>query len=187
MRTKAYLAMAILGVLCLAVMFSAMAKDQPAPAPAAAPAKGPTMLLPVTLMASVEIKAPVEKVFKYGTNAANLPKWMPECKSVTDIQAKGLGQTFHWAVEVDGQKIEGQSVVVDYVLNKREEVLDTDGTSWVILYLPAAGGGTKLMMNYQVHLVVPAQDPTAWPEVIKKNQERFQGWANNIKAEVEKK
>jgi len=192
MKTRAYLAMAILGVLCLAVVFSAMAKDEPAktvPAPAAAaPAKGPMTLMPSARIAEVEIKAPVEKVFKYVEEAMNLPKWFPEVKTVTEVKGKGLGRTFKWTYKRGEEaQLEGQSVCVDFVRNQRIITIDTYDNIWTVLYLPTPAGGTKLTIVLQSELPVPANDPAAWPGLVKKEQDYLQSLAQNIKTEVEKK
>jgi hypothetical protein len=190
MKKRACLWMVILGVLCLAVVFSAMAKDEPAktaPAPAAAAAKGNVIFLPSARIAEVEIKAPVEKVFKYTENPMNVLKWFPDVKTITDVKGKGLGQTFRWTYQRGEELAEGQDVCVDFVRNQRTVVIATYGGTWTTLYLPTPAGGTKLTMVLQSSLPVPAGDPAAWPGIVKKEQDYLQGLANNIKTEVEKK
>ncbi|MGG8496572.1 SRPBCC family protein [Tenacibaculum sp. TC6] len=68
----------------------------------------------------VTIDKPVEEVFSLFNNDENLPKWIPEIKSVKSIQKQEgvVGSTYAVAVESQGQEIILEEKIMAYEPNK---------------------------------------------------------------------
>ena len=70
---------------------------------------------------SIEINAPVGKVFTYLKDFEKMPEWNPSCKShkITSKGKIGVGSTSHIVMESMGQKMEYDSELTEYVENKK--------------------------------------------------------------------
>ena len=184
----------VMAMLLIALVIAAYAVfaagDTSAPKGLAAspppPNAADTLFLPFANIATVEIKAPVEKVFKYVEDPMNLLKWFPDIKTVTDVKGKGLGRSFRWTLErEDVGKGEGLDVTTAYTANQSFEVVDTSNNHWTVIFQSTPDKGTKLTLVLQTAAVVTA-DQSTWPEAIKKSQTYLEGYAKNIKTEMEK-
>lgn len=160
-------------------------KEAPAPKPPAA-APSDMVILPYANIVTVEIKAPVDKVFKYLEDFNNDPQWFPHIKSITNVKGKGLGTTCHWTLErEDVGKLEGEAIMTAYVPNQRLEVIDSGATHWTMLLQSTADKGSLLSIVEETSLKVPA-DEAAWAGKIKQQFDYIQGYANNVKTIMEK-
>ena len=187
MKTRSYQGIVMIGVILLAgfMLQACKCKCPPPPPPPAAKAASP-MVLPISEMASIEIKAPVEKVFSYMEDTNNMLAYFPGTKSVTNVQGKGLGMTFQWEGDFGGKPTQSQDLVTDYVPNQRVVITDSLGDTWTAIYVPGAEGGTKLTMLLQGFPQVPEITDAIQKDVSKQYQQLLQAILNNIKAAVEK-
>lgn len=142
------------------------------------------VIVPATTRASVEINAPVERVFSYAADFNNLVNYYPGLKSVT-VEGRGQGMVARWTMEAEGQSIEGESVIVDYVPNLLIAGTSPDGETWSWMFLPA-DGKTKVILVVQAFPVAP--DNTR--ETKEKIDEEYHGhlmlMLNNLKDVIEK-
>jgi len=137
-------------------------------------------------IASIEIQAPVEKVFDYVADYNNLPHYITEVKSVSNIQGQGLGTTFDWTVDWKGHRSEGRMVVVDYVPNSKIVLNSTCGKIITEIFQPAPDGGTRLIVSVMFASEVPIEGKPVKKFVVKATREMFEGMLQNVKAEMEK-
>jgi uncharacterized protein YndB with AHSA1/START domain len=67
---------------------------------------------------SIVIHAPVDRVFAYVDEPANLAAWLPSIMEVRNVIGTGAGQQFEWTAKMAGFLLRGQSTVVEHVPNK---------------------------------------------------------------------
>lgn len=83
---------------------------------------------------SVDINAPVEKVFAYVEDPRNAPEWIFSMVDIYDLSAKG----YKWTWKMAGVKLKGQSDFVEDIHN-RKIVLKGKGdieSDWVLSFEP---------------------------------------------------
>jgi len=180
MRAKGYLA-AILVVVAMAMLITAC--KCPAPAPAK----------PESFMQSsyetLEIKAPVEKVFKIAVDPNNLQKFDPGF-TVSNIQGQGLGSSYHWnwkggAANAEAE-VAGDSLIVGYVPNQSLTAMCTNNQTFYLLFLANPDQTTKLIVGRQT-IVLPLEATEAAKQAAADAEAAwFKGYVNGIKTEAEK-
>ncbi len=70
---------------------------------------------------SIEIEAPLERVFNYIKDLERQPEWMPNIKShiITSDRKEGVGITTHCITEEGGRRIEWDSEVTEWEENRK--------------------------------------------------------------------
>lgn len=68
---------------------------------------------------SIEIKAPVNKVFAYIDNPKNVPDWMPNMIEVKNITGSGVGTHYEWTWKIGGMRFNGESTRIEDVPETR--------------------------------------------------------------------
>jgi len=70
---------------------------------------------------SIEIKAPIEKVWAFLTDFGNYPSFMKGVKKINYLTDKrsGVGVQTHWVMESSGQEIEWDGECTEWVENKK--------------------------------------------------------------------
>ena len=139
-----------------------------------------------TVKSSINISAPVEKVFAYVSNPMNTPEWMVNLVEHTDVVGSGVGQHYHWKYTMIGVPLRGETTVSEYVPNERW-VLDSKGgatSTWTFTFAPHEGG-TNLNMNVDYTIPVPVLGKLAENLVLKRNQREAEMSVQNIKERLE--
>ena len=134
--------------------------------------------------ASIEINAPVEEVFKHVSDPDNLPHDVDVIESVSNVQGEGQGATFDWIVSGGGGRYPGKAVVTDSVANQKMVFMTTCGKEITILFMPAQGGGTRLIITLQYDAEVPATGKKVRGIVKERVQGMLDGWLANVKEEL---
>ena len=169
MKKRVLKGMVMLGVLGLgALFFSACARTT----------------LSDTVVVSVVIKAPVERVFSYVNDLKNLPEYAPAW-TFSNVEGSGLGSTFDWTLAAGGKTIRGSALTVDFVPNQRVVNIssgDVQGTE-TYLYLPVPEG-TKLIYALAYSIEVPIFTKRVAAKAIRENTESD---LKRLKAVLEKK
>jgi uncharacterized membrane protein len=116
---------------------------------------------------SIEINAPINRVFSYTTDPKNLRMLMPNMKSVTAVSppTAGVGQSWYWEYKWMGMTLKGKSRVVKfnppmrYVVQSEDESEDESPPDIWIYTLSKGNTGTKvtLEINYTISSSVPAK------------------------------
>jgi len=143
-----------------------------------------------SIIDSIEIKAAPAKVFNYLADPMSLMAYYPNMKSVTNIQGQGLGATYNWTLDRQGEIIIGQAVCADYVPNQKLVFFTslpyaTVLESWTFLITPTAGG-TRLTAIMQSVAENPVMSPSDRQRVAKAFRQEVQTVLKNIKTAVEK-
>ncbi len=135
---------------------------------------------------SININAPVEKVFAYVTDPTKGPEWLVGWTEVTDVTGSGVGQHYHWKYNMLGVPLRGETTVSEQVPNKRS-VTDSKGgitSTFTFTYAPHEGG-TKLDLELHYAIPVPVLGKLAEKLVLKRNQREADVSMENIKERLE--
>jgi carbon monoxide dehydrogenase subunit G len=135
---------------------------------------------------SINISAPVEKVFAYVTDPTTGPEWLVGWTEVTDVTGSGVGQHYHWKYSMLGVPLRGETTVSEQVPNERS-VTDSKGgiTSTFTFTFAPHEGGTKLDVEIDYSIPVPVLGKLAEQLVLKRNQREAQMSMENIKERME--
>ena len=135
---------------------------------------------------SINISAPVEKVFAYVTDPLANLEWLVGTTEVTDVTGSGIGQHFQWKYNMLGVPLRGESTVSEHVPNERR-VAQTKGgvtSTWAFTLAPHEGG-TKLDLELDYTIPVPVLGKLAEKLVLKRNQREADLSMENIKQRLE--
>ena len=139
-----------------------------------------------TINNSINISAPVEKVFAYVTDPMNLPEWFVGMTEVTDVSGSGVGQHSRWTYTMIGIPFHGDSKLTEHVPNERL-VYEQEGgiTSTMTFTFAPHESGTKLGLDMDYTIPVPVLGKLAEKIVFKRNQREAQMSMENIKERME--
>ena len=139
-----------------------------------------------TINNSINISAPVEKVFAYVTDPMNLPEWFVGMTEVTDVSGSGVGQHNRWTYSMIGIPFHGESKLTEYVPNQRSVSKQEGGITSTITYTFAPHeGGTKLDFEVDYTIPVPVLGKLAEKAVFKRNQREAALSMQNIKERLD--
>jgi carbon monoxide dehydrogenase subunit G len=139
-----------------------------------------------TINKSINIGAPVEKVFAYVTDPMNTLEWLVGTTEVTDVTGSGVGQHYHWKYNMLGVPLRGESTVSEQVPNERRVTQGKGGvtSTWTFTFAPHEGG-TKLDLELDYTIPVPVLGKLAEQLVLKRNQREADLSMENIKQRME--
>jgi carbon monoxide dehydrogenase subunit G len=139
-----------------------------------------------TINNSINISAPVEKVFAYLSDPRNSPEWLGSLSEVTDVTGSGVGQHYHWKYNMLGVPLRGETTVSEHVPNERRVTEGKGGvtSTWTFTFAPHEGG-TKLDVELDYTIPVPVLGKLAEKLVLKRNQREAQMSMENIKERLE--
>jgi len=139
-----------------------------------------------TMSHSINISAPVEKVFAYVTDPVNAPEWFVGMTEASNITGSGVGKHYHWKYRMVGVPLRGEGTFVEYVPNERA-VLETKGgvTGKLTYTFTAHEGGTKLSVETEYTIPVPVLGKLAEKLVLKRNQRESEMGLQNVKERLE--
>ncbi len=102
----------------------------------------------------IEINKPIDKVFSAFENPEMLKKWIPEIKSIEPLEEKvnKVGSIYKMVIENQGQEIEMQEKITEYILNKKitfhfdsKEMFKIDAYNFII-----EGNNTKIIQHSSI-------------------------------------
>ena len=135
---------------------------------------------------SINISAPVEKVFAYVTDPMHLPEWFVGMTEVTDVSGSGVGQHSRWTYTMIGIPFHGDSKLTEHVPNERLVYEQAGGiTSTMTFTFAPHESGTKLGLDVDYTIPVPVLGKLAEKVVFKRNQREAQMSMENIKERLE--
>jgi uncharacterized membrane protein len=139
-----------------------------------------------TITRSIDINAPVEKVFAYLNDPTSGPEWMVSMMEVSNVTGSGVGQRYNWKYKMIGIPFQGESTVTEQVLNERGVVENKGGIPstfrWTFTPLK---GGTKLDLEVDYTIPVPVLGKMAEKLVLKRNEREADLWMQNLKEKLE--
>jgi len=137
---------------------------------------------------SIEINAPVEKVFSYLEDAESNVEWLPGMMEVKDVNKTKdyVGTHFRWVYKMAGLRFEGETTVIEHIPNNKV-VTQTKGgihSTWNFAFEPK-GGGTKLTIKVDYKIPIPVLGKLAEALVLKQNEREASMALSNIKERME--
>ena len=139
-----------------------------------------------TINNSINISAPVEKVFAYVADPMNDPEWFVGLTEVKDVTGSGVGQHYHWKYSMIGVPLKGEATITEHVPNERVVVETKGGVTSTFTYTFASHeGGTKLDSSVDYTIPVPVLGKLAEKLVFKRNEREARMGMENIKERLE--
>jgi len=139
-----------------------------------------------TIKKSININAPVEKVFEYLTPEI-LPEVWPSLVEVNNIQElPNGGYSWDWVYKMAGMRFTGSSEHTEVVPNERTVSLSTGGIDSTITweYQPV-DGGTKMTTTVEYKVPIPLLGKLAESIIVKMNENESNVLLANVKAMME--
>ena len=136
---------------------------------------------------SVFIKAPVDKVFSYTENPANMPDFWLSLQECTDIKRLPSGGfTYSWVYKMSGMRFKGTARTTEYVANRRVVNVTKGGIpsvqTWTFEPEP---GGTKVTFAAEYTVPIPLLGKMAEALIVKMNQREADTLLANLKDRME--
>jgi len=136
---------------------------------------------------TINIKAPVEKVFDYISEPTNLTEIWPSLVEVKDVQRLPSGGTKNrWVYKMAGIRLEGTSEDAERIPNQRL-VSKTKGgveSTQIWMFQPEAGG-TKVTFEVEYTVPIPVLGKLAEAIIVKMNDHEGELILANLKARME--
>ena len=139
-----------------------------------------------TIKNSININAPVEKVFEDLT-PEHLPEVWPSLVEVNNIQElPNGGFSWDWVYKMAGMRFTGSSEHTEVVPNERTVSLSTGGIDSTITweYQPV-DGGTKFTTTVEYKVPIPLLGKLAESIIVKMNENESNVLLANVKAMME--
>jgi len=132
---------------------------------------------------TININAPVAKVFDYVDDANNFPEFWPSMVEVKDVKK---GESFRWVYKMAGMKFEGASKVIESIANERHGTKSSSGipNTFMWTYQPDQGG-TKLTLEIEYTVPVPLLGKLAEAFIVKMNEREADTMLANLKTRME--
>lgn len=106
-----------------------------------------------TIRRSISIHAPVDRVFDYVADPANLPAIWPSLVEVRNVETHPNGNSFDWDYKLMGMRIHGHSDPVEQIRNERQVTRSVKGIPNTFRWLYASHGDdteVALEVDYEV-------------------------------------
>jgi uncharacterized membrane protein len=142
-------------------------------------------------MAKIEktlvINAPIEKIFNYIADPANLPSIWPSMEQIKEVVSLPSGGTsFKWVYKMAGMRIDGASDTVEFIANQRITTKSMSGieNTFTWNFQPEAGG-TRVNLRIEYTVPVPVLGKLAEVVIIRQNDHEAEVLLANLKAKME--
>ena len=138
------------------------------------------------IVKTINIKAPVEKVYDYISEPTNLPEIWPSLVEIKDVQKLPSGGTKErWVYKMAGIRLEGTSESEDTknqrIVSKSKGGVESTQT-W--MFQPEAGG-TKVTFEVEYTVPIPVLGKLAEAIIVKMNEHEGELILANLKARME--
>ncbi len=135
---------------------------------------------------SIEIKAPVEKVFSFIDDPRNGPEVMTNLIEVKDVEGSGVGSHYKWTWKMAGLKLKGENTKVEDVPNKRIVVNSKGGieSTWTYNF-ESRGDVTVLDLDIDYRIPVPVLGKLAEQLLLSRNEREGETNLMNLKERLE--
>ena len=135
---------------------------------------------------TINIKAPVEKVYDYISEPTNLPEIWPSLVEIKDVQKLPSGGTKErWVYKMAGIRLEGTSESEDTknqrIVSKSKGGVESTQT-W--MFQPEAGG-TKVTLEVEYTVPIPVLGKLAEAIIVKMNEHEVELILANLKVRME--
>ncbi|UCD68133.1 MAG: SRPBCC family protein [Betaproteobacteria bacterium] len=137
---------------------------------------------------TIAINAPVEQVFTYIAEPNSMLEYLPEMMEVREVNLteQGVGSRYRWTYKLAGIRFEGESVVTEFVPNRRRVSETKRGivSTWTWDLEPSESG-TKLTLIVKYAIPVPALGKLGEAFMLRKQEAMADVVMTRIKARME--
>lgn len=137
---------------------------------------------------TIEIDAPVERVFELMANPNNLPEVWPSMVEVSNVRCEPDGShSFDWVYKMAGMRFEGHADSTEAEKNRRVVSRNTSGIpgTFYYTYESLSGGRSKLSIEVGYELPQRALSKLAEPVLRRINEHEAEVLLKNVKARTE--
>ena len=140
----------------------------------------------MTLRQSVGIDAPLEAVFSYVREPANLAEWVPPMVEARDIVGDGEGQQYEWTYKLAGLLFNGEAVVVEEVQNELSvhKSIGAISSTWTFQVTPR-NSGCELTLSIEYQVPVPVLGRLAERVIAARDKRNLEAALANVKEILE--
>lgn len=132
---------------------------------------------------TININAPVEKIFDYASEPTNLPEFWPSMVEVKNVKKD---KSFSWVYKMAGMHFKGSSEIAESIANERRVTKSSSGipNKFVWTY-QSEQAGTKLTLEIEYTVPVPLLGKLAEAFIVKMNEHEADTMLANLKARME--
>lgn len=136
---------------------------------------------------SVLINAPVEKVFAFAANPANLPSVWPALEQVKNVVPEpNGGSAFDYTYNMGGMRFSGHTNTLEFIPDARIVTQSKSGVENTFNWTFAPdGGGTRVTIQVDYKVPVPLVGKIAEAMLMRQNEQQAETVLNNLKAKME--
>jgi uncharacterized protein YndB with AHSA1/START domain len=133
------------------------------------------------------IDAPIEQVFSYVEDPANVPEYWPSVIEVKDVEAlPGGGFKYRWVYKMAGVRFEGGTETTEFVVNARTVSENTGGVSGTVTWTyQSEVGKTHVTFEAEYSVHIPLLRKLAESFLVKVNEQEAETILANVKAKME--
>ena len=140
-----------------------------------------------TSLKSISINAPVEKVFAFVENPANIPDLWPsllEAKNI--VMMENGGYQYDWLYKMAGMKVEGSTKTVEYIKNEKivDQTLKGVDSKFTWTFKPEQDT-TNVTLGVEYTIPVPVLGRLAESVFVRQNEKEGEILLQNLKARME--
>lgn len=140
------------------------------------------------LQKSIQISAPVEKVFDYLQDPENLPEIWPSLVEVKNIQRTSGGEfsSYKWTYKMAGMRFQGTTDITESIPNQRAVFKESGGIQGThIMTFESQEGGMLLTVDVEYIIPIPLLGKLAEPFILRQNENEADTFLANLKARME--
>jgi uncharacterized protein YndB with AHSA1/START domain len=139
------------------------------------------------IVKTTTIDAPVERVFGYVEDPANVPEYWPSVIEVKDVESQpGGGFKYGWVYKMAGVRFEGGTETTEFAVNERTVSENSGGVSGTVTWIyEPENGGTRVTMEAVYLLHIPVLRKLAESFLAKLNEQEAETILANVKAKME--
>jgi len=110
----------------------------------------------ISLMKSIVVDAPVDRVFTYVTDPTTMAEWLVSMIETRNVIGTGEGQQYEWTYKMVGFHLRGQSTVVEHAPNEVSvhQSIGAIDSNWTLAVAPHEEGST-LTVEVEYSIPVP--------------------------------
>jgi uncharacterized membrane protein len=150
-----------------------------------------TLTAEVQIMVSVQktitVNAPVEQVYDYVTNPANMPEVWPSLVEIKDVAPlPDGGHQYRWVYKMAGMRFEGNGRNTDLTPPQRVVAINEGGIESKLDWtFAAAEGGTTVNLDVEYTVPLPLLGRLAEAIIVRQNEREMELLLANLKARLE--
>ncbi len=136
---------------------------------------------------SLEIKAPVERVYEFVTTPTNLPSVWPSMVEVSNVETRAGGwHSFDWTYKMAGLKFHGHAEPKKVETNKFVEMRNEAGIPSTLRWTYEARGASMLLtVEVEYDIPTPLLGKIAESILVKINERELDTLLHNLKTILE--